>query len=106
MKLLLRSAARVLAACVVVGLVNGHGHGHHHGADGEEGEVPLHERAFVQDSVEELERKWSFEVCDLFLLLFYACGGVGWVLGFGFHVGLLWRWKGGGCLKKSSEMLG
>ena len=28
----------------------------------EHGEVPLHERPFVQDSPEELERKWSFEV--------------------------------------------
>lgn len=38
--------------------------GHAHAADGEQ-EVPLHERPFVQDSVEELERKWSFEVRSL-----------------------------------------
>lgn len=28
----------------------------------EDTEVPLHRRPFVQDSAEELERKWSFEV--------------------------------------------
>lgn len=35
-------------------------HQHQHG--GEEAQVPLHEQEFVQDSAEELERKWSFEV--------------------------------------------
>ncbi|TVY90785.1 Guanidinobutyrase, partial [Lachnellula willkommii] len=29
---------------------------------GDEAQVPLHEQEFVQDSAEELERKWSFEV--------------------------------------------
>jgi len=47
----------ILALC---GVVAGHAH-HEHG----EREVPLHKREFVQDSAEELERKWSFEVCFL-----------------------------------------
>lgn len=35
-----------------------------HGSHGQEpvGEVPLHEQAFVQDTPEELEKKWGFEV--------------------------------------------
>lgn len=37
------------------------GHGIH-----EEKQVPLHEQEFVQDSEEELERKWSFEVSCVF----------------------------------------
>jgi hypothetical protein len=36
---------------------NAHEHGHHH-----EEQIPLHEREYVQDSPEELERKWTFEV--------------------------------------------
>lgn len=44
--------------------VAGHGHGHH-GEEIEGGkEIPLHEREWVRDSAEELERKWGFEVCD------------------------------------------
>ena len=59
--------------------VAGHQHGHHGSADGGK-HVPLHEREYIQDSVEELERKWSFEVrcvfsacflCDFF---FGNCG--------------------------------
>jgi len=45
----------ILALCRVVAGHAGHHHGH-------EEELPLHERPFVQDSAEELERKWSFEV--------------------------------------------
>lgn len=37
-------------------------HGHHSHDHGEK-QVPLHEQEFVQDSLEELERKWAFEVC-------------------------------------------
>ncbi|KAE8454137.1 hypothetical protein EG329_005061 [Mollisiaceae sp. DMI_Dod_QoI] len=40
----------------VVG-VHGHEHGHHH----DEKEIPLHEQEYIQDSPEELERKWAFE---------------------------------------------
>ncbi len=52
------------------GVVNGHVHAH-----GDEGvdEVPLHERPFVKDSVEELERKWSFEVGLFFFFVGFAC---------------------------------
>ncbi|KAH8769773.1 arginase family-domain-containing protein [Hyaloscypha finlandica] len=46
-----------MAGC---GVVAGHQHGHHGGADGGK-HVPLHEREYIQDPVEELERKWSFE---------------------------------------------
>ena len=44
---------KVLIPWVLVGLSGVLGH-----------EVPLHERPFVKDSLEELERKWSFEVSD------------------------------------------
>jgi len=45
------------------GVVLGHGHG--------EGE--LHEQVYVQDSREELERKWSFEVsCYIFFFGFFG----------------------------------
>ena len=45
----------ILALCRVVA-----GHAGHHLETDEE--LPLHERPFVQDSPEELQRKWSFEV--------------------------------------------
>ena len=54
-----------MAGC---GVVAGHQHGHHGGADGGK-HVPLHEREYIQDPVEELERKWSFEV----RCVFFAC---------------------------------
>ncbi len=41
--------------------VHGHEHGHHH----DEKEIPLHEQEYIQDSPEELERKWAFEVRGL-----------------------------------------
>ena len=61
------------------------GHQHFHGEKGEgngegegegigegmgdrEREVPLHEREWVKDDKEELERKWSFEVSSLCFL--------------------------------------
>ena len=44
--------------CRVLGGVHGHEHGHQH----EEKQIPLHEQEYIQDSAEELERKWSFEV--------------------------------------------
>jgi hypothetical protein len=52
----------VLGLLVGCGVVVGHQH--------QEGkQVPLHEQEYVQDPVEELERKWSFEVSyDIFLL--------------------------------------
>lgn len=55
----------LFAAGLGLGLVRGHDHSHG-GKDGEEKEIPLHERDFVKDSAEELERKWGFEV-SLFL---------------------------------------
>jgi hypothetical protein len=52
--------ARVIAGlCGVAGIVRAHEYGHHQHADGE---TPLHKQEFVQDSAEELARKWSFEV--------------------------------------------
>ena len=54
------------AVCGVV--VEAHQHQHH----GDEAHVPLHEQEFVQDSAEELERKWSFEVGLRFLCLYSA----------------------------------
>ncbi|KAG9247001.1 arginase family-domain-containing protein [Calycina marina] len=51
MKLSLTSA---LLLCNIVLGYAGHSHG-------QEEEVPLHQKPFVQDSVEELQRKWSFE---------------------------------------------
>lgn len=50
----------LLALCGVVTGHGGPGHGHVHGKAEEE--IPLHEREWVKDSAEELERKWSFEV--------------------------------------------
>jgi len=52
------------AVCGVV--VEGHQHQHH----GDEAQVPLHEQEYVQDSAEELERKWGFEVGLRFLCLY------------------------------------
>jgi hypothetical protein len=55
------SAALVLGALIVgCGCVAGH---QNHGHGGKE--IPLHEREYVQDPVEELERKWSFEVSSV-----------------------------------------
>jgi hypothetical protein len=34
-------------------------------------EIPLHKQEFEQDSNEELERKWGFEVCSDFLRFFW-----------------------------------
>ena len=53
--------ALLFAAGLGLGLVRGHDHSHG-GKHGEEKEIPLHEREFVKDSAEELERKWGFEV--------------------------------------------
>lgn len=55
------SRSLALAVALLCGVVEGHEHGpgHHHAG---EADVPLHEQPFVQDSAEELERKWSFEV--------------------------------------------
>jgi len=55
------SAALVLGALIVgCGVVTGH-QSHGYG----EKQIPLHEQEYVQDPVEELERKWSFEVCSV-----------------------------------------
>ena len=53
------STALLLAAgvCEVVGQS-------HHGS-GDEKQVPLREQEFVQDSGEELKRRWSFEIEEL-----------------------------------------
>jgi agmatinase len=52
------SAVVVLGSLMVgYGVVAGH-QDHKHG----EKQIPLHEQEYVQDPVEELERKWSFEV--------------------------------------------
>jgi hypothetical protein len=55
-----------LAVCGVI--VEGHQHQHH----GDEAQAPLHEQEYVQDSAEELERKWSFEVGLRFSCLDWA----------------------------------
>jgi hypothetical protein len=39
-------------------------------------EIPLHEREWVQDSAEELERKWSFEVSHVTFLLCNSDGEI------------------------------
>jgi hypothetical protein len=55
------SAALVLGALIVgCGVVTGH---QNHGHGGKQ--IPLHEQEYVQDPVEELERKWSFEVSSI-----------------------------------------
>lgn len=56
----------LIAGLCGVALASAHDH-HSHSHDTEP-EIPLHEREFVQDSAEELERKWGFEVC--FFILF------------------------------------
>jgi len=60
----------LFAAGLGLGLVSGH-EPHHHGS--EEKDIPLHEREFVKDSAEELERKWGFEVS---LFLSYLSSGL------------------------------
>jgi len=55
------SAALVLCALIVgCGVVTGH-QSHGHGGK----QIPLHEQEYVQDPVEELEKKWSFEVSSI-----------------------------------------
>jgi hypothetical protein len=55
------SAALVLGALIVgCGFVTGH-QDHGHGGK----QIPLHEQEYVQDPVEELERKWRFEVSSI-----------------------------------------
>jgi hypothetical protein len=55
------SATLGLGALIVgCGFVTGH-QDHGHGGK----QIPLHEQEYVQDPVEELERKWSFEVCSV-----------------------------------------
>lgn len=56
------------AVCGV--MVAGH---QHHGHEAET-QIPLHEQEYVQDSAEELERKWSFEVRLKFPCLLYEVG--------------------------------
>lgn len=57
------SAALVFGALIVgCGVVAGH---QNHGHGGKQ--IPLHEREYVQDPVEELERKWNFEVSSVSL---------------------------------------
>lgn len=62
-------------ALVGCGVVSGH-QDHHEEGEGEN-QVPLHEREYIQDSPEELERKWSFEVCFHFsfgfVVLMFVC---------------------------------
>jgi hypothetical protein len=65
----LSSATTLVRLMVGCGVVAGHQRGHHGGADGGK-HVPLHEREYIQDSVEELERKWSFEVRCVFSACF------------------------------------
>lgn len=59
-----------LALCGAVKAHSGGVHVHDHEREGEGAfESPLHEREWVKDSPEELERKWSFEVSSLLLFL-------------------------------------
>ena len=53
----------LLVGCVVVV-------GQHYGGGNGETQGPLHEQEFVQDPVEELERKWGFEVSFDVLVVF------------------------------------
>lgn len=46
------------------------GHERDVGEKGEGGQIPVYEKEYIQDTVEELERKWSFEVCFLPVILF------------------------------------
>ena len=56
---------------LVGGLVCGVAVGHsHHEEEGGQFD-PLAAPEYVKESVEELEKKWSFEVCDLFSLYFF-----------------------------------
>lgn len=50
-----------ICSALIGGVISGVTAHSHHAEDGEK-EVPLHEREYSQDSPEELERKWSFEV--------------------------------------------
>ena len=62
----------LLLTAGICGLAAGYSH---HGGEGEALQLPLHERPFVQDSEEELERKWSFEVSlSVSLSLFFCVG--------------------------------
>lgn len=60
-RLTMRFTALAIAGLCGVALAHDH---HQHIT---EPEVPLHEREFVQDSEEELARKWGFEVCCLLI---------------------------------------
>ncbi len=62
----MKFAQGVCLVGAVLGVVRGHAH------IGDGAEVPLHERVYTQDSLEELERKWSFEV-GFFDVLFCVC---------------------------------
>jgi hypothetical protein len=43
--------------------VTSHSHSDHHNPTDQ---IPLHEQAYTQDSNEELERKWGFEVSIIY----------------------------------------
>jgi hypothetical protein len=63
------SAALLLGFLIVgCGVVAGH-QDHLH----REKQIPLHEQEYVQDTAEELERKWSFEVSCLALIFTIFC---------------------------------
>jgi hypothetical protein len=57
------SSAALVLGVLLVGceVVVGH---QNHGNGGKQ--IPFHEREYIQDPVEELERKWSFEVSFVF----------------------------------------
>lgn len=59
------SQALILTVCGVVVV----GHADHDHGDGKE--IPLHEREWVKDGAEELERRWGFEV-SVFLWICFA----------------------------------
>jgi hypothetical protein len=56
----------VIWVAALIGAAKVAGHAGHHG-HGEDRQVPLHERKWEQDSEEELQRKWSFEVSNFVL---------------------------------------
>jgi hypothetical protein len=47
----MKTTAAILLVSAVLSAVTAH-------------QIPLHERDYTPDSVEELKRKWGFEVCD------------------------------------------
>ena len=63
------SSAELVLGVLIVGceVVAGH---QSHGHVGKQ--IPLHEQEYVQDPIEELERKWSFEVSSVLYCILHT----------------------------------